>query len=159
MKNKNTFTYMNPKRIGLLIFIVLAAAVLWLNRKDVVLHSQNEFKLVKISTTGYELQSVIHLQNPNFLSATIKTIQEDFYINGIKVGELSSEINQGIPGWKETSFPVSIRFTSEDWERIFPDSHVPAKAEVTVKGEINFQNLTGSGKITVNIKNSLSIVN
>lgn len=157
MKNKNTFTHMNPKRLGLLIFIVLAAAVLLLNRKEVVLSTQNDFKLTKISTVGYELQSVIHLHNPNFLSATIKTIREDFYINGIKAGELSSEINQGIPGWKETSFPVSIRFTTEDWQKIFSDSLVHAKAEVNVKGEINFQNLTGSGKIMVNAKQSFSI--
>ncbi len=147
---------MNHKRIGLFISLVLAVAVILLNRKDVVLSSQSEFKLVKISTTGYELQSVIHFQNPNLLSATIKSIDEDFYINSVKAGVLSIEINQGIPGRKETSFPVSVRFTTDDWERIFSDSLVHAKVEVNVKGEINFQNLTGSGKITVNEKQSFS---
>lgn len=149
---------MNKRRIGLVVFVVLAAAVVLLNRKDVILTSGGNFKLLKITSEGYELQSVIHIQNPNWLSSTIKSLHENFYINGKSVGEVNLELNQGIPGRKETSFPLSIRFTALDLNKIFAsDSMLPDKVEVSAAGEIIFQNLSGSGKITVDEKDSVTI--
>ncbi len=149
---------MNKRRIGLVIFVVLAAAVVLLNRKDVILTSGGNFKLLKITSEGYELQSVIRIQNPNWLSSTIKSVHENFYISGKSVGEVNLELNQGIPGRKETSFPLSIRFTTADMVKIFvSDSTLPDKALVSATGEIIFQNLSGGGKITLDEKDSIGI--
>lgn len=149
---------MNKRRIGLVIFVVLAAGVVLLNRKNVFLASDGNFKLLKISSAGYELQSVIRLHNPNWLSSTIKTVHEIFYINGKSVGEINLELNQGIPARKQTSFPVSIRFSNEDFRKIFlNDTVMSTKMEISSTGEILFQNLSGGGKISVNEKDSVSI--
>jgi LEA14-like dessication related protein len=137
---------------------MLAMAVILFNRKDVMLSANGNFKLVKISDAGYELQSVIHLQNPNWLSSTIKTVHENFYINNKSVGEINMELNQGIPARKETSFPLGIRFTTTDLQKVFfPDSVIPPFVLITATGEILFQNLSGGGKINVNEKDSVAI--
>ncbi len=47
----------------------------------------------------------------------VKSIHEEFRINGKVLGILDQEINQGIPGRKESSFPVSIRFGEDEFNR------------------------------------------
>ena len=89
-------------------------------------------------------------------SNEIKTIDEKFFISGKQVGVLSYEISLGIPGLKETKFPVSVRFGKEDLPDVFSSGTLAnSKTEITVTGEIDFHNLTGEGKITVNEKDSV----
>ncbi len=150
VKNKNSFTFMNLRKAGLVITIVLVAALFLLNRKDVTFARQDNFEVQSISATGAEFKSVIHLHNPNLLSSTIKSIDEKFSINGIQIAQLNIELSQGIPGLKETAFPVSVRFIKEDYYKaIRADSIMPENAEVLMEGEINFENLTGAGKIKI----------
>jgi LEA14-like dessication related protein len=150
---------MNLKRWGLIIVLVLMGLLFLFNRKDLVLTSQNNFAAVPIGQTGYELNSVIHVNNPNLLSSTVKTISEKFYLNGKSIAILNLEINQGIPGMKETSFPITVRFNKDDLYQIFPaDTGVMnISAQITVTGEISFENMMSSGKIQIDQKDSLTI--
>ena len=145
---------MNSKRVGFIIFIILLVALYFLNRKDVTLEAQNSFELQTISPNGVELKSVIHLNNPNLLSSTIKNIHEKFYINGTLVGIIDNEINQGIPGRKVTDFPVDSRFSKDDLNKIVPSDSTTASSnersiKVSADGEITFQNLVGGGDIKI----------
>ena len=150
---------MKFKRIGILIAVVLAVIIYLFNRADIELTKQDTFSVAPIGGTGYLLKSELHLNNPNLLSSTIKTITEKYFIAGREVARMNMEINQGIPGRKETSFPVSIRFSKADIQAIFPDDTIltNVKAEVTVTGEITFQNVVGGGTISVNQKDSVLI--
>ena len=139
---------MNFKRAGLLIAIILGLIVFMLNRSDVTLQSQDQFELHSLSANGVQLQSIIHLNNPNLLSATIKRMHEDFSINGVLLGTLDNDIGQGIPGRKETGFPVTIRFTKDDYQRAVSAG---ASKTIDVKGEIIFQHVSGGGTIKVNL--------
>mgnify|MGYP001552555340 FL=1 len=121
-----------------------------LNRKAVSLTKQNNFDLHPLSSAGYECNSVIHLHNPNLLSSTIITMDEKYSINGVSLGLLSIELNQGIPGLKETEFPVSVRFSKADFlKAVDSDSTLPTSINLLVEGEIKYQNLTGNGTIKV----------
>lgn len=149
---------MNFRNAGLGIVIVIAVALFFLNRKDVQMIKQDNFELHAISATGDEYKSVIHLLNPNLLSSTIKTIDERFSINGIQLAALNAEINQGIPGLKETAFPVSVRFTKDDYyHAVHTDSMMHEKIEVLIEGEINFENLTGKGKIKIHQTETIAV--
>ena len=158
VKNKNSFTFMNFRKAGLVITIVLVAAIFLLNRKDVTLAKQDNFELNAVSTTGAEFKSVIHLHNPNLLSSTIKIIDEKFSINGIQIAQLSIDMSQGIPGLKETAFPVSVRFSKEDYyNAVRTDSTMSENAEVLIEGEINFENLTGNGTIKIHQTETIAV--
>lgn len=135
---------MNFKKTGLIIAAALGVIVFMLNRQKVELTSQTDFEVTKISPKGYEIKWVIHFYNPNLLSSTIQKINEKLYVEGKELGELKLELSQGIPGRKETSFPVSVRFTSTDSGL----ANIPIP--VLMKGEISFSNLTGGGAIQVN---------
>ena len=150
---------MTLKRVGILIAVVLAVIIYLFNRADVELTKQDTFSVASIGGTGFLLKSELHLNNPNLLSSTIKTITEKYFIAGREVARMNMEINQGIPGRKETSFPISVRFSKADIQAIFPDDTVltDVKAEVTVTGEITFQNVVGGGTIKVNQKDSVLI--
>lgn len=150
---------MNFKRVGILIAVVLAIGIYFLNRAEITLTKQDAFSVTPIGETGYLLKSVLHLNNPNLLSSTIKTITEKYFIEGREVARMNMDISQGIPGLKETSFPVNVRFSKTDLQNIFPDDTViqDIKAQVTVTGEITFQNVVGGGTITVNQKDSVLI--
>ncbi len=150
---------MKFKRVGILIAVVLAVIIYLFNRADVELTKQDTFSVASIGGTGFLLKSELHLNNPNLLSSTIKTITEKYFIAGREVARMNMEINQGIPGRKETSFPISVRFSKADIQAIFPDDTVltDVKAEVTVTGEITFQNVVGGGTIKVNQKDSVLI--
>ena len=150
---------MKLKRVGILIAVVLAVIIYLFNRADVELTKQDTFSVASIGGTGFLLKSELHLNNPNLLSSTIKTITEKYFIAGREVARMNMEINQGIPGRKETSFPISVRFSKADIQAIFPDDTVltDVKAEVTVTGEITFQNVVGGGTIKVNQKDSVLI--
>lgn len=142
---------MNFRKGGLIIAGILLVATIFLNRSDVQLSSQADFSVTKITASGYELKSVVKLHNPNLLSSTIHSINEKFYLNDIFVGEFNNELEQGIPGRKDTDFPLNIRFSQTDVHELFAgDTLLQKKCRVTVKGEIVFSNLTGGGKITVN---------
>lgn len=142
---------MNSKYIGWLVFIVLLLLVVLLNRGSISLTGQDSFVLQPLSSTGYVLQSEIHLNNPNLLSGTVKSIHEEFRLNGVLLGVLDQEINQGIPGRKESGFPVSIRFAKEDYDRaIRRDSSTAAKPAIKVEGNIVYSNLISGGEIRVN---------
>ena len=150
VKNKNIFTDMNIRRVGILLVLAIVVVLFFLNRNDVILSKQNNFELHAISAAGDEFKSVIHLHNPNLLSSTIKTIDEKFSINGIQIGEFNMELNQGIPGLKETEFPISIRFNKNDYSKaVHADSTLNERTEVLVEGEITFENLSGKGSIKI----------
>src|SRR5688572_29642270 len=104
---------MKFRKAGLVAVLIIIGVLFLLNRKDILLNGQT-IALKPIGSTGYELRSEIKLYNGNFLSSTISKIYEEVYINGVKVGELDNEINQGIPSGKETMFPVSVRFSKAD---------------------------------------------
>ena len=141
---------MNFRKAGLGITVVIVIALFLLNRKDVTLVKQDSFELHAISATGDEYKSIIHLHNPNLLSSTIKTIKEKYSVNGFQIGELNTELNQGIPGLKETSFPVSIRFSKDDYYKaVHYDTAMQEKVDVLIEGEISFQNFTGGGIIKI----------
>ena len=148
---------MNFKGAGIIIAVALAVGIYFLNRENITLNKQDTFSVSSIGGSGYLLKSVLHLNNPNLLSSTIKTISEKYFIEGREVALMNMEINQGIPGRKETSFPVNVRFSKADLQSIFPNDTLTSyiKAEVTVTGEITFQNVVGSGTITVNQKDSV----
>ncbi|MES2620528.1 MAG: LEA type 2 family protein, partial [Bacteroidota bacterium] len=119
---------------------------------------QTDLEWRKISLSAYELSSVIHLQNPNLLSSTIKTIDERFFINGKQIGELSNAIGQGIPGRKETTFPVKVRIPKDEIPSFYLDSiRVPQPIEINIKGEIVFENLFGGGKVLIDQKNTVYV--
>jgi len=66
------------------------------------------------------------------------------------MGILDQEINQGIPGRKESAFPVSIRFTREDYNRAAGNDTIDlTKINIEVEGEIVFTNVFSGGKILV----------
>jgi LEA14-like dessication related protein len=104
------------------------------NRGDINLSAEKNLKLLAVDTSGYMIQSVIVLNNPNLLSATVKTIRERFSIDNVLVGVIDNELNQGIPGRKESEFPVNIRFPKNILEAV-ADTHttVKIKSSVTVK--------------------------
>jgi LEA14-like dessication related protein len=144
---------MNIKRGGLLITLVLLLLLIFLNRKEVEMKKQTGFTWNKISASGYQVNSVLNLYNPNLLSSTIKTIDERLFINGNQIGELNNELNQGIAGRKETSFPVAIRFSKDEVNSVSANE----KVEIVLRGEIVFQNLFGGGTIIINQKDSVYV--
>jgi len=151
---------MNYRKIGLAGFLILLVALFLLNRKDVALVKQDSFSLLPISATGTEYKSVIHLNNPNLLSATIKTIDEKYFVNGVELAVLSIELNQGIPGLKETSFPIGVRFAKEDYYKAAHiDSSVPEAINVVIDGKITYSTLAGEGEIPVHLVETLTVRN
>jgi hypothetical protein len=141
---------MKYRNAGIVLFIVLLLAVILLNKNDIALIAQDEFSLQPISSSGYVLQSIIHLNNSNLLSSTIKTIHEEFKLNGVVIGIIDNELNQGIAGRKESSFPVTIRFAREDYLRaLHGDSLSKQPLNIEVTGEITFANVITGGKIIV----------
>jgi LEA14-like dessication related protein len=141
---------MKFRKVGLVLVGVLLIALYFLNRSDVELNPQLSLQMHSISTSGGEIQAVIRLKNPNLLSSTIKTIHEKFYLNGVLLGIIDNELNQGIPGLKETEFPTSIRFRTSDYQNALAlDSTHTGPIILTVNGDIQFQNLFKSGKIMV----------
>ena len=144
---------MNFRRAGVVITVALVLVLFLLNRKDVRLVKHSDFEWRRISSSGFELSSVIHLDNPNLLSTTIKTIRELYFIGEIEIGELNLEINQGIPGRKETVFPVNIRIPQEG----IASAPTSEKFELQVRGEITFENLTGGGTIIVDEKDLVHV--
>ena len=151
---------MNLKRGGLVVAIVLFAILFFINRGAIELSSQTNFTCTKIATNGYQLNSTLTLKSPNLLSSTIQSVNEKFYINGKYIGELNNELAQGIPGLKETQFPLTIRFSAEELAQIFP-TQLPAagKALITVTGQITFSNFTGSGTLNINETDSVTFIN
>ena len=148
---------MNRRTGGLIIVGVLLVALYFFNRKDVEVITMKPFHLHTISATGGELQSTIVLKNPNLLSSTIKTIHEKFYLNGVLLGIIENDLNQGIPGLKETEFPVSIRFMNVDYQKGLDaiTTHNPDTI-IKVTGQIEFQNLFKSGKAEVEQQNTIT---
>ena len=140
----------SPRKAGLIIIGVILIALYFFNRKDVELSPELPLRMHSLSASGGELQAVIRLKNPNLLSSTIKTIHEKFYLNGVLLGIIDNQIDQGIPGLKETEFPTSIRFRDADFQNaVALDSLHTNPVVLTVDGEILFQNLFTSGKIIV----------
>src|SRR5688572_4791668 len=157
-EKQNSFTPMNYRIAGIVITLVLVIALYFLNREQVQMRKQTGFEWKRVSVSGYELSSVIHLYNPNLLSSTIKTIDEKIFINGKQIGELNNALAQGIPGRKETSFPVNIRFPKNEIPSFYTDSAGQfQKIEITMKGEIIFENLFGGGKILIDQKDSVDV--
>ncbi len=150
---------MNLKRFaGPAVILVLLGGLYLFNRSDVELSKQDSYNIISLGKDGLELTSDLHLNNPNLLSATIKTIDERYTINGRPVAIFSMEVAQGIPGRKETTLPVSVRFSRADVQQFLPDSAVgTTKALLTVTGKIEFSNMFGGGTITVNQQDSIDI--
>lgn len=151
---------MNFRKGGLIIALVLLGIILFFNREAVKLVKQDTFLLKKISAEGYELQSVIKLQNSNLLSSTVMNIDEKFYLNDELISIMHIEFNQGIPGrGKETEFPIMVRFNSSDLKN-FSLSDTNAVAQplvVRVEGEIEYKNFMGGGKTIVDTQDTIKV--
>ena len=141
---------MNFRKAGLIIFGLLLVSLYIFNRKEIELKPQKPVHIYALGSSGGEIQAIITIKNPNLLSSTIKTIHEKFSINGVLLGIMDNEINQGIPGLKETEFPVSIRFSLTDYKMALAlDSLHANNPVITISGDIQYQNLFNSGKIEV----------
>lgn len=142
---------MSKKRLGLIGFIVIFAAAWYFNRKGPELRAQDEIQLKPIGSTGIELNSTIHLYNPNLLSVTIGRVHERFYIKGKLMGELDAQLSQGIPGLKETEFPVNIRFEKELLDKAMARDSGSNTIQVAIDGEITYEHFVSSGILKVHI--------
>ncbi len=142
---------MNYRKAGPILAIALLGILYLFNRSEVKVAAQDTFLLKKITASGYELQSVIKLQNDNLLSSTIVNIDEKYYVNDELVSIMHLEFNQGIPGRKTTEFPLMVRFDGTDLNN-FPLNDTTAGTKtliVRVEGEIEYKNFIGGGKTTV----------
>lgn len=149
---------MKRRGVGILIAILLGLGLVVLNRKDLELVTQDKFLVRKISASGYELQSYITINNPNLLSSTIEVIEEEYRINGHVVSIMKIQLDQGIPGLKETGFPITVRFDSETFKAAFPSDSLFANAKtVDVTGKITYHNFTGGGTLEIKIQDELNI--
>ena len=144
----------------MIIFGLLLVGLYIFNRKDLELRPQKPVHVHLLGSNGGEIQAVITLNNPNLLSSTIKTIHEKFSCNGVLLGIMDNEINQGIPGLKETEFPVSVRFSLADYQKALAlDSLHAGNPVITLSGYIQFQNLFSSGKIEVHQTTTVTTAN
>ncbi|MCW5909298.1 MAG: LEA type 2 family protein [Chitinophagales bacterium] len=159
MKNTSTFARMFKGGTGILIVALLGLGLIMLNRNPLQLQAQSGFALHRISASGYELQSTITIYNPNILSSTIENLHEEFRLNGELVSIIKQQPMQGIPGRKETSFPVSIRFDEEAFARIVAaDSLFDGNTlNLNVTGEITYHNFTGGGSIVVDFDETVPL--
>jgi|GEM_PF-1866408 len=134
---------MNKKLGGILVTALLVIGVMLLNRREVIFVGQNNFVLKKISSTGYELQSLIILKNNNLLSSTIQNLDEKFYLNDTLISIMHMELQQGIPGIKETTFPIMVRFNMDSLNEF--DAH-----SIRAEGNADYKNFTGGGNMKLN---------
>jgi LEA14-like dessication related protein len=149
---------MKNRLIGILIAVLIGAVLILMNREELQLASQSPFLLKQINGTGYELQSQLKLYNPNLLSSTVQEIHETFKLNGTTAAILNMQVEQGIAGRKETSFPVMVRFDKATFEKVFPDSVLTGtEVPVEITGEITYKNFTVSGVVNVSIKDKAHI--
>lgn len=150
---------MKFKGTGILVAALVGLFVVVLNRKELRMVDRPTFTLVPIGSSGFELQSVIRLYNPNFLSSTVQVIHEDFRLNGHLIGVLKMQINQGIPGQKNTEFPLTIRFDKEAFYKVFPQDTLieNSPVEVYAQGDITYRNFTGGGELKVNAKDTILV--
>ena len=118
------------------------------NKHPVTLRPSDNFELGKMGG-GYELKSTLRLHNPNLLSSTIENIYQEYRINGTLVGILDMGLEQGIPGRKETEFPIGLRFTDKDLVRIMALDSAAKEVQVKVTGEVVFSNFIGGGTVKV----------
>lgn len=138
------------RKIMYVVLAVLLAAVILLNRREVELVKQDNFEIVQISANGYELRSVLTFNNKNLLSSTIKSVDEKFYVNGELVSITHNQLDQGIPGMKETSLPMMVRFEGGAFMHPNGDTlSIATSFNIEVKGDIEYSNFTGGGKIIV----------
>ncbi len=143
---------MNFRKAGLYIAILIGIVLVMLNRQPVQLTKQDKFICSRISSSGYEIKWVMHLRNANLLSSTIQQVKQRLSLEGKELANLQLDLNQGIPGRKETVFPVSVRFEADS------NFSINGK-QVLLKGEITYSNLTGGGTIRVNELSSKVVVN
>ncbi len=142
---------MNFRKGGLIIAVLLLIAIILLDRKEVQLVEQNSFVVSKISANGYQLRSVIKLKNPNLLSSTIKSVNENFYVNDALVSITHQQLDQGIPGMKETELPMMVRFEGGDFLKPKDSTQLNTPLNIRISGDIEYSNFTGDGKIKVEV--------
>lgn len=149
---------MNKRIWGIGAVVIIFIAIVLLNRKEVKLQSQYGVQLRKLSASGYELATIADFDNPNLLSSTLTQLRETFYVNGRNAGIVTINLEQGIPGRKVTSLPVSIRIPAELLKDAISDS-VVSKVVFDVEGEISYRNFTSQGVIQVQFRDSVQVLN
>lgn len=140
---------MKKRLWGIGIVILLAFILFLFNRGEVNVVKQNDLHIQPLGNSGYELSSVLRLDNPNLLSSTLVSLHEEFKLNNVTVAIITQELNQGIPGRKETALPLSIRFTTADMQAAVNDSVLPKSLPLTITGKLEYHNVMSSG--TANI--------
>lgn len=150
---------MNFRKIGWVLFLALLLLLYLFNRKQPTLLTQHSFLLSPIGNAGYSLQSILVLHNPNLLSTTIKTISEKYYLDGKEIAILRLAFDRGIPGLKETVLPVNVRLGDGELNKIFraDTSGNARKTDITVTGEISYENLFGGGSFSFSKTDSILI--
>ena len=146
---------MGNRKWGLVAFLLLLVLLFAFNRKDIEVVNIDNYKLTSISSAGYDLSSTLSVYNPNLLSSTIKSIYISYSSEGVKLGVVDFQAEQGIPGRKTTSLPVSIRFTNAEFDKLLIDS-LQSSLKVKAHGEIVFSNLFGGGRVEIHEVDTLS---
>ena len=67
------------------------------------------------------------------------------------------ELEQGIPGRKVTSFPVSLRIPVADLMDVISDSSQQSVL-LEIEGEVEYRNFTSGGKIKVQVRDSVVLI-
>lgn len=149
---------MNLRHIGLAVAGIILVVLLLLNRKDIQPTKQTNWHLQRVTNETFDIKSDLSIYNPNLLSSTIKVVREKIFVNGIAVGNFYNELEQGISGRNETTFPISVRISKQDLNRALGiKGIVTKKAPVSVRTEIKFSNFSGSGSVQITLNDTLSI--
>ncbi len=145
---------MNKRYLGLAFIIILFLALVLLNRRDVKLQIESP-EIVPLGNSGYELRIQHTFENPNLLSSTIVSIDEEIFVNGIAAGQINLQPEQGIPGLKNTTLPVMLRFSKDKVDLSMCGNG--QKVLLDLSGKIVYRNLTGGGNIDVNFSDSVLV--
>lgn len=152
VKNQSSFAPMNLRYAGLAIALIGFGLLFVFNRSKVELVSHVPFTCQKISSAGYECQSVLKFNNSNLLSATILSIHETYNINNKVVATINHDLQQAVPGKKVSSIPLAVRFAADD---LPPE--INGKTLLTVSGKIKYKSMFGEGEIPVAVSDTIII--
>ena len=133
---------MNMRIVGILIAAILFALIYLFNRQPVSLSGFEKWKNSAIGNNGIILSSNITFHNPNFLSATIQEINLNIAAGGVPVARFQHLPEQGIPGKKDSNFPITVRYETND-------STTVTESKITVTGFVTYRNFSRSDTILI----------
>ncbi len=108
----NDMTY--PKKAFILIFLLVLLSLVACNIQAPIIGNPTDYQVEKLDLKEIKIKIWLPIENPNNIKFNVKNVDLDIYVNGLKLGKITSMEKVHIPKKSDKTYAIKLDVKMKD---------------------------------------------